>query len=305
MKIETTDAAAQPQLIYYKRCTVDLKSGEMIFADVPCRNLEDVLGGFGRSFQDLARRQIDRAYCDENPLIVNTGLLTGSSAMTAMRTYFSGYSPIKGSKKGLPAAMWATGSGKFGAKFKWTGLDELIFENRSDKPLYVVIRESASGPVVELKEATHLLGLSTHEKIMALQKDYPAAHFAAIGQAGEHWQNNYMGAVALSTENQLKSKEDKCRFAGRGGMGSLMGYKTFWLWWRKVATKSARSAMPSRRSISMSSKGVVLPESSRSAEGEGGGHGPHTTCCRLFMLFPLITFVRRGTISPKTVPGKC
>ncbi len=164
MKIETTDAAAQPQLIYYKRCTVDLKSGEMIFADVPCRNLEDVLGGFGRSFQDLARRQIDRAYCDENPLIVNTGLLTGSSAMTAMRTYFSGYSPIKGSKKGLPAAMWATGSGKFGAKFKWTGLDELIFENRSDKPLYVVIRESASGPVVELKEATHLLGLSTHEK---------------------------------------------------------------------------------------------------------------------------------------------
>ena len=31
--------------------------------------------------------------------------------------------------------------------------------------------------------------------------------------------------MALSTENQLKSKEDKCRFAGRGGMGSLMGYK--------------------------------------------------------------------------------
>lgn len=225
MKIETTDAAAQPQLIYYKRCTVDLQSGETSFADVPCRNLEDVLGGFGRSFQDLAQRNIDRAYCDENPLIVNTGLLTGSSAMTAMRTYFSGYSPIKGSKKGLPAAMWATGSGKFGAKFKWTGLDELIFENRSEKPVYALIRESGTGPVVELKDAAHLLGLSTHDKIMTLQKDYPAAHFAAIGQAGENWQNNYMGAVALSTENQLKSKEDKCRFAGRGGMGSLMGYK--------------------------------------------------------------------------------
>jgi len=225
MKIETTDAAAQPQLIYYKRCTVDLQSGETSFADVPSRNLEDVLGGFGRSFQDLAQRNINHAYCDENPLIVNTGLLTGSSAMTAMRTYFSGYSPIKGSKKGLPAAMWATGSGKFGAKFKWTGLDELIFENRSEKPVYAVIRESGTGPVVELKDAAHLLGLSTHDKIMTLQKDYPAAHFAAIGQAGENWQNNYMGAVALSTENQLKSKEDKCRFAGRGGMGSLMGYK--------------------------------------------------------------------------------
>jgi len=197
----------------------------MTLADVPCRNLEDVLGGFGRSFQDLAKRKIENAYCDQNPLIVNTGLLTGSSAMTGMRTYFSGYSPIKGSKAGLPAAMWSTGSGKFGAKFKWTGLDELVFENRSEKPVYVLIKETEAGPQVELKAAEHLVGLTTHEKIMALQKEYDNAHFAAIGQAGENWQNNYMGAVALSTENQLKSKEDKFRFAGRGGMGSLMGYK--------------------------------------------------------------------------------
>ncbi|MBW2689059.1 MAG: aldehyde:ferredoxin oxidoreductase [Deltaproteobacteria bacterium] len=225
MKFQTTDPASNPSEIFYKCCTVDLSSGEMTLADVPCRNLEDVLGGFGRSFQDLAKRKIENAYCDQNPLIVNTGLLTGSSAMTGMRTYFSGYSPIKGSKAGLPAAMWSTGSGKFGAKFKWTGLDELVFENRSEKPVYVLIKETEAGPQVELKAAEHLVGLTTHEKIMALQKEYDNAHFAAIGQAGENWQNNYMGAVALSTENQLKSKEDKFRFAGRGGMGSLMGYK--------------------------------------------------------------------------------
>jgi aldehyde:ferredoxin oxidoreductase len=225
MNYTTSDPATDPAAVLYHRCTVDLHTGEISFVDVPCRNLEDVLGGFGRSFQDLALRQIENAYCDENPLIVNTGLLTGTTAMTGMRTYFSGYSPIKGSKQGLPAAMWSTGSGKFGAKFKWTGLDELIFENRAGKPLYVVIKESDSGPQVELKSAEHLLGLSTHAKIMALQQEYPDAHFAAIGPAGENWQNNYMGAVALSTENQLKSKEDKCRFAGRGGMGSLMGYK--------------------------------------------------------------------------------
>jgi len=225
MRWETADPTNQPEKVFYKRCTVDLQTGEIDINDVPCRNLEDVLGGFGRSFQDLAAREITNAYCDENPLIVNTGLLTGSSVMTAIRTYFSGFSPIKGSKAGLPSAMWSTGSGKFGAKFKWTGLDELIFENRSDKPIYVVIRETANGPLVEMKPADHLLGLSTHDKIMALQKEYENAHFAAIGQAGENWQQNYMGALALSTENQLKSKEDKCRFAGRGGMGSLMGYK--------------------------------------------------------------------------------
>ncbi|WP_303720694.1 aldehyde ferredoxin oxidoreductase C-terminal domain-containing protein [Malonomonas rubra] len=225
MNIQTTDPVSESAAVSYHRCIVDLHCGTKEFANVPCRNFEDVLGGFGRSFQELAQRQIDNAYCDENPLIINTGLLTGSTVMTALRTYFSGYSPIKGSKKGLPAAMWSTGSGKFGAKFKWTGLDELIFENRSEHPVYVVISESDSGPKVELKPAEHLLGLSTHDKIMALQKEYPDAHFAAIGPAGENWKNNYMGAVALSTENQLKSKEDKCRFAGRGGMGSLMGYK--------------------------------------------------------------------------------
>ena len=225
MKFLTTDPSAEPSGVLYQRCTIDLRTGRQQMEELPCRNLEDVLGGFGRSFQDLAERKIETAYCDENPLIVNTGLLTGSSAMTGMRTYFSGYSPIKGSKVGLPAAMWSTGSGKFGAKFKWTGLDELIFENRSEQPVYAVIKESEAGPSVELKPAGLLIGLSTHDKIMALQKDYPDAHFAAIGQAGENWQNNYMGAIALSTENQLKEQEDKCRFAGRGGMGSLMGYK--------------------------------------------------------------------------------
>ncbi len=225
MRFETADPATYPERVFYRRCTIDLKTGRQRLEDVPCRNLEDVLGGFGRSFQLLAERHINSAYCDENPVIVNTGLLTGSSAMTGLRTFFSSYSPIKGSLAGQPAAMWSTGSGKFGAKFKWTGLDELIFENRSAAPVYVLIRETPEGPALELKTAWHLLGLSTHEKIMTLHKEYPDAHFAAIGPAGENWDNNYMGSVGLSTENQLRSGEDKMRFAGRGGMGSVLGYK--------------------------------------------------------------------------------
>jgi aldehyde:ferredoxin oxidoreductase len=225
MRFETTDPVKQASSVFFTRCTIDLQSGAIVQEEVSCRNLEDVLGGFGRSFQYLAKRRIDDAYCEQNPLIVNTGLLTGSSVMTALRTYFSGYSPIKGSRAGLPSAIWSTGSGKFGAKFKWTGLDELVFENRSDRPAYALLRASENGPSVELKSAEHLLGMSTHDKIMTLAETYPDAHFAAIGQAGENWSTNYMGSVALSTENQLKSGEDKCRFAGRGGMGSLMGYK--------------------------------------------------------------------------------
>jgi len=214
-----------PSAVLYRRCTIDLESQAVTLEDLPCRNLEDVLGGFGRSFQLLAERNIENAYCPGNPLIVNTGLLTGTNVMTGLRAYFSAYSPLKQSGKGLPAAMWSAGSGNFGNKLKWTGIDEVIFENCSSSPVYAVLREGESGPLAELRPADHLLGLSGHEKIMALQKEYPNAHFAVIGPAGENYQAVYMGAVILSTENQLQSGEPKSRFTGRGGMGSLMGYK--------------------------------------------------------------------------------
>jgi len=299
MRYETFAPATNPKAVYYKRCTVDLQSGETSFADVPCRNFEDVLGGFGRSFQDLAQRKIENAYCDENPLIVNTGLLTGSAAMTAMRTYFSGYSPIKGSKKGFPAAMWATGSGKFGAKFKWTGLDELIFENRSNQPVYAVIRETETGPRVELKPANHLLGLSTHDKIMTLHQEYPGAHFAAIGQAGENWQNNYMGAVALSTENQLKSKEDKCRFAGRGGMGSLMGYKNLFALVVQSSDKVARPTELVKAANLNVIKGGGSARIQPISRGGGGGTWAAYDVLQEFHAVPVNNFRPQGNDIPE------
>ena len=299
MKFTTTDPANNPQDVVYARCTVDLRSGSITFADVPCRNFEDVLGGFGRSFQDLAKLQITEAYCDENPLIVNTGLLTGSTAMTGMRTYFSGYSPIKGSKQGLPAAMWAAGSDKFGAKFKWTGLDELVFENRSEQPVYVVIREGANGPEVELKPAGQLLGLLTHEKIMALQKEYPDAHFAAIGPAGENWQNNFMGVVALSTENQLKSGEDKCRFAGRGGMGSLMGYKNI----LALVAQSSDKMKPVSEAVKAANLNVIKGGGSARLQplsrGGGGGTWAAYDVLQVFHAVPINNFRPQGNDIPE------
>ncbi|MEE8395630.1 MAG: aldehyde ferredoxin oxidoreductase N-terminal domain-containing protein, partial [bacterium] len=216
---------AVPEKVLYQRCTIDLATGSIGFAELPCRNLEEVLGGFGRSFQLLAEREVSDAYAPGNPLVVTTGLLTGTDVMTGLRTYFSSYSPLKGSAKGLPSAMWSSGSGKFGSKFKWTGLDEVVFENKSPSPVYALFGEGPDGPTVELKPAGYLLGQTTHEKIMTLQKEYDDAHFAVIGPAGENFEQVYFAAVAMSTENQLKSGDDKCRFAGRGGMGSVMGSK--------------------------------------------------------------------------------
>ena len=299
MKYFTSDPVSEPSAVLYSRCTVDLKSGTIHREDVPCRNMEDVLGGFGRSFQILAERNITDAYCEANPLIVNTGLLTGSSAMTGLRTYFSGYSPIKESKKGLPAAMWSTGSGNFGAKFKWTGLDELIFENRSKNPVYALIKETENGPIVELKPADHLLGLSTHDKIMTLQKEYAHAHFAAIGQAGEQWENVYMGAVGLSTDNQLKSGEDKMRFAGRGGMGSLMGNKNLLALVAQSSDKKM-ALTPEVKNVNINVvKGGCAARLQPISRGGGGGTWAAYDVLQAFHAVPVNNFRPQGNDLPE------
>ncbi len=226
MRLSSDETRNDPKAVLYSRCTIDLPSRDVRLEDVPCRNPEEVLGGVGRSLQFLAKRTVTNAYTPENPLIVNTGIFTGSSVMTGLRTYFSAYSPLKVSGKGLPGAMWSAGSDKFGCKLRWTGVDEIILEGRANGPTVIVLRRGTEGPTVEFKPADHLLGLSCHDKIMRLHKDYPQdAAFAVIGPAAENYENCYFGAVALSTENLLKSGEDKCRFAGRGGMGSVMAYK--------------------------------------------------------------------------------
>ena len=108
MHILSTDgeAVSEPASVVYARCTVDLTLSTVGFADIACANLEDVLGGFGRSFQILSTRGVTDAYSPTNPLLVNTGVLTGTNVMTGLRTYFSAYSPLKVSNKGLPAAIF-------------------------------------------------------------------------------------------------------------------------------------------------------------------------------------------------------
>ncbi len=299
MRFLTDNPALEPGSVLYTRCTVDLETGGQEMAEVPCRNLEDVLGGFGRSFQMLAERDIRNAYVDENPLIVNIGLLTGSHAMTGMRSYFSGLQSDQGVKKRLAGGDVVGGSGKFGAKLKWTGLDELVIENRSAQPVYIVIRETADGPEVTLEPADHLLGLTTHEKIMALQKQYDDAHFAAIGPAGENWQNVYAGAVAVSTENQLKSKQDKVRFAGRGGMGSLMGYKNVLALVAQSSDKLGRTPEPVKKANLNVIKGGGSARLQPIRRGGGGGTWAAYDVLQAFHAVPVNNFRPQGNDLPE------
>ncbi len=265
-----TGPIRDPTSVRYTRCTVDLTEGAVAFGDVACRNLEDVLGGFGRSFQLLAEHTVTDAYASDSPLVVNTGVLTGSNVMTGLRAYFSAYSPLKVSNAGLPAAMWSAGSGKFGSKLRWTGVDEIVIAGRSAQPVVLVLRGTNAGPSAELVSAAPLLGLECFRKILALQPDYPDAHFAVIGPAGEHFDSCYFGAVALSTENLLKTGDDKCRWAGRGGMGSVMGSKNLV---GIVAQAPDRVVAPSPEIRALNKDIATGPGSRKFREANRGGLG--------------------------------
>jgi aldehyde:ferredoxin oxidoreductase len=204
------------------RFHVDLGSGSVSPETVQCEDLDDVLGGIARSFKLLMDRGVDDAYAPEATLVMNLGILSGTDVMTGLRTFFAGYSPLKCANNGKPGSMWSAGSGKFGTKLRHLGVEEVVFTGRADEPSLLHITE---GPTFTLRPAGDLLGLRTNAKIQALKERHPDAHFAVIGPAGENYADVRYAAIALSTENQLKSGDNKPRFCGRGGFGGVLGSK--------------------------------------------------------------------------------
>jgi aldehyde:ferredoxin oxidoreductase len=211
----------------FNRYWIDLEARSVRSEKVRCEDLEDLLGGIGRGFKVLESYRTDDPYSPNAALVMNLGALSGTSMMTGLRTFFHAYSPLKRSSSGLPSAMWSAGSGKFGTKLRFLGVDEVIFTGRCAGPTTLHITGSKTGGEAEFsfEDATALVGQTTNAKIQSLYGEYPDAHFAVIGPAGENYETVLYATIALSSENQLKSGDAKARYCGRGGMGGVMGSK--------------------------------------------------------------------------------
>jgi len=208
-----------------RRFHVDVGTREVREETLPCADLEDVLGGIARGFKVLAGRRVKDAYDPDATLVLNLGVLSGTAFMTGLRTFFHAYSPLKSSLGGAPAPMWTAGSCKFGSKLRWMGVEEVLFTGRAERPTLLRI---SPGPKFEFLDASDLKGRLVNDKIQELHRRYPEAHFAVLGPAGENFDRVRFAAIALSTENQLRSGDPKPRFCGRGGIGGVMGSKNLW-----------------------------------------------------------------------------
>jgi aldehyde:ferredoxin oxidoreductase len=225
---------------------------------VACQDMEDFLGGIGRAFKFLGDYKVTDAFAPSAPLLMNLGVFSGTEIMTGLRTFFSAYSPLKVANSGDPLAMWSTASGDFGIRLLVAGVDEVLFLGRAPGPVYLLIRQDGDTPRLSLEDAADLVGKTTHDKIMCLADRHADAHIAALGPAGEHWQQSYYAAIACSTGNELQSRDCKPRFAGRGGMGSLMGSKN-------LLAIMAQAPMPKRGKL----PAAVLDANKEISRGEG------------------------------------
>lgn len=147
--------------------------------------------------------QID-ALSPENKLIFMTGPVTGTYAACAGRFNVVAKAPLTGT---IGAA---NSGGYFGPELKFAGYDGIIFEGKSNKPVYLHINDD----LVELKDASHLWGKNVFDTTdMLLNENEEDAKVACIGPAGEKL---VLFAAIMN---------DKDRAAGRSGLGAVMGSK--------------------------------------------------------------------------------
>ncbi|MFA5524297.1 MAG: aldehyde ferredoxin oxidoreductase family protein [Tissierellales bacterium] len=142
-------------------------------------------------------------FSPDNKFIVAAGALTGAPVPTSGRYMVITKSPLTG------GIAIANSGGKWGADFKATGHDMIIFEGKADKPVYLSIEDDK----VEIRDASHVWGKTTEEVTEILQKEVKDAKVLCIGPAGEKL--SFLAAVM----------NDLDRAAGRGGVGAVMGSK--------------------------------------------------------------------------------
>ena len=185
---------------------VDLKSRQIERFSVPTEYLHKFIGGSGLGAA-LFLDRFDPAVgplSSENPLMVMTGPLTGTTFPGSSRFTICAKSPLTN--------IWGESAigGNFSPKLKTAGFDGILFVGVSNEPVVLVIDDDR----VQLMDGGHLWGKDTYETTDILKGDLGRAFkILCIGQAGE---NRVLYAAIAN---------DKAHFAGRTGMGAVMGSK--------------------------------------------------------------------------------
>lgn len=189
-----------------KLIRVDLTKGTIKVENLDMEMAGKYIGGRGigtKILTDEVSPKVD-ALSPENKLIFMTGPLSGTNTPTGGRYMVITKSPLTGT------VACSNSGGYWGAELKFAGYDGIIFEGKSEKPVYLNIENEK----IELKDASSVWGKlvsdTTHELVKAHGEKVKVA---AIGPAGEN-----LSLIAAIMN-------DIGRAAGRSGVGAVMGSK--------------------------------------------------------------------------------
>ncbi len=189
---------------FFKILKIDLTEGKSFVEEYDKKIARLFLGGKGLGsyllYQNTKKGFLPLS--DENPLIIVTGPLTGTSAPTSGRFGIITKSP----KTGIYLDTYC--GGFFGKNLKYAGFDALIINGKHKTPTILLIENET----VNFIPANYLLGKTTSEASLILKQKYAGFESIVIGPAGEK-------------QNPLASIFNDTRCCGRGGAGAVMGFK--------------------------------------------------------------------------------
>ncbi|MFN8524849.1 MAG: aldehyde ferredoxin oxidoreductase family protein [Chloroflexota bacterium] len=159
------------------------------------------------------------ALSPENVVVFAPGVVTGASFSGQGRNGVGAKSPLTGGFGNAEAG------GFWGAECKRAGYDAVVVRGKAAKPSYLWIHEGA----VEIRDAKNVWGLGIGDAQDKMREEVgdKGARTVLIGQAGE---NLVRYACVVN---------DITHFAGRTGVGAVMGSKNF----KGIITK-AKGALP-------------------------------------------------------------
>ena len=190
-----------------KRLKVYLSEGKVIKEEIPEELRLEFWGGRGlnsKTLFDEVRPGIE-PLSSENILMIGVGPLNGTSLPCNGRCTITAKSPLTGILGDTNVG------GDFAAELKFAGYDQIIFYGQSPKPVYLWIKDEK----VELRDASHLWGLTTRETHNQLAEELRDREIRdmCIGPAGENLVR--FASIMVNTT----------RAAARCGMGAVMGSK--------------------------------------------------------------------------------
>ena len=185
---------------------VNLTTGQVIKEPTPPEVVRDYVGGrgFGTYFLFKEVPQSADPLGPENKLIISSGPFSGLMIPGAGKCDFTTKSPLTGGYAG------ASSGGMFTAEIKYAGLDSIILEGISPRPVYLFIDDDK----IELRDASSFWGRGT----IAVEKELKE-------KLGEEFQIAVIGPGGENGASYASINHDFGRQAGRGGVGTVMGVK--------------------------------------------------------------------------------